>query len=210
MQFTITRLWSTCSLAIVLGWHSATSDRFELNLLISQTAKNFQQIERENTSLFKWKNAELVNILEAHKRPITLLRFSSDGRLLASVEPGAIAIWEVKTGKLQRLLPGHQAEARSMRLAATDIAFSPDGKFLATATWTQGDLTPQKTIVVWEVETGKEVSSFQAVQGCRQILFAPRGDLVYGACGLGVQIWQLGTGKKYLVLLPTSRLKRSL
>ncbi|WP_036478694.1 WD40 repeat domain-containing protein [Myxosarcina sp. GI1] len=183
-----------CTIAIGFSLPSAASDRLNSNVLHSQAIDTTQKINSESRS--PWTNAERVNVLEAHHRPISLLRFSPDGRLLASVEPEAIAIWQVKTGRLLRILPGHNSSTSSINLAPTDVAFSLDGNYLATTTWSEGGLIPDKAIVIWDIETGEEVTSLKEATGCQQILFGSEGNKLYGACDSGVEVWDLATSKK--------------
>jgi WD40 repeat protein len=143
-----------------------------------------------------WEKAAIVRTLEAHQQPITLLSFSLDGKWLASADARSLMIWEVNTGKLQRILPGHHSATKQMAIAPTSIALSPDGRLIASSTWSQGSFTPEKSIVVWETETGREVLSMSGKQGCRQVLFSPDGKKLLSSCGLGIQIWHLGKGKQ--------------
>jgi RNA polymerase sigma factor (sigma-70 family) len=78
--------------------------------------------------------------------PVTL---SPDGTKLASRngdEQGQILLWDLQTGK--RLCPpqGHQRPIGS-------VAFSPDGKTLATGSW-------DETLRLWDAASGKEVRRF--------------------------------------------------
>ncbi|RMF87310.1 MAG: hypothetical protein D6741_20725, partial [Planctomycetota bacterium] len=65
--------------------------------------------------------------------PVTALTFSPDGKLLASVagdetrvtRPGEVKIWDAATGTEKFDLVKHEK-------AATSLAFSSDGKYLAT------------------------------------------------------------------------------
>jgi WD40 repeat protein len=175
-----------CTLTLVFGLQSATCGQ--------GIAKEESNSGKEPFS--QWENANLIQTLEAHSEEINLLELSPDGRFLVSVEPSAIAIWSVETGELLRILPGHYGTEIQMNIAPTDVSFSPDGKFLASATWSQDTLTPEKSILVWEIETGEQVLSLKGETGCRQILFSPDGNQLYGACGLGVQVWDFPSGDK--------------
>ncbi len=93
--------------------------------------------------------------------------FSPDGTLLATsgrhiieasgATPGHIKLWDAKTGELKRDLGEHFGAVRS-------VAFSPDGKIMASA----GNHPPRWTASVrsWDPQTGAIKSMF----------FIPRGD----------------------------------
>ncbi|MBD0371838.1 MAG: WD40 repeat domain-containing protein [Pyrinomonadaceae bacterium] len=76
------------------------------------------------------------------------------------------------------VLRGHEAEVRG-------VAFSPDGKYLATSSW--GD----KTARVWEVETGKLVSVLGEHQGpVPNVAFSPDGNYIVTASNdKQVRVW---------------------
>lgn len=80
-------------------------------------------------------------------------------------------------------------------LSLMAIAFSPNSRFLATATWSQGVLAPDKAIIVWELEAGKPVLTLPGDTGCKQVLFDPTGKILYGACGRGIQAWDFPSGE---------------
>lgn len=152
-----------------------------LPLLISVT-KN--QDNQEQTSS--------VSTLEAHHQEITLLNFSADGSLLASADSQSIVIWSLATGEAQHILPGHYSSKSQMAISPTALSFSADGRFLASSTWSQGSLTPEKSVIVWDTVTGKEVFSLKKT-GCRQVLLNADGEKLYIACDSGIQVWQLKT-----------------
>ena len=143
----------------------------------------------------EWEDAVLTHSLESATE-INAVEFSPNGQLLASVGASQISIWNVDTGEIQRVLPGHYASEIKLEIAPTSIAFSPDSQYLATSSWSQGLLAPDESIVVRDIDTGKTVLKIADVDGCRQITFDPAGETIYGACGLGVTAWDLATGEK--------------
>lgn len=144
-----------------------------------------------------WERAVLRHTLDSGTK-VKLVKFSPDGKLLASVEGSQISLWQTATGEIQRILPGHATPKSGMNIAPIAIAFSPDSRFLATATWSQGLLAPDDPIIVWDVVTGEQVWQLPATSGCRQVLFDRQGGIIYTACNLGVTAWSFPEGKKLL------------
>ena len=137
-----------------------------------------------------------VRILEAHHQEITLLNFSTDGSLLASADSQVIIIWSLETGEILSILPGHYSSESKMEIAPTSLSFSPDGRFLASSTWSQGLLTPEKAVIVWDTNTGEEIFSLNNNGGCRQVIFDSEGEKLYLACNSGIEIWQIEEKKQ--------------
>jgi WD40 repeat protein/serine/threonine protein kinase len=85
---------------------------------------------------------------------------------------------------LQQFLHGH-------RDAVRDVAFSPDGKLIASASW-------DKTIIVWDAETGKVVLPplIGHTDGVTSMAFSPDGTLLASSSQDGfVILWDVQTGQ---------------
>jgi WD40 repeat protein len=134
-----------------------------------------------------------LRAVEAHQKWIRGVVASRDGKTVASVADDMICrVWNAEDGKLLHELKGHEAETPahfpSMLYAC---AFSPDGKYLATA-------DKVGHIVVWDVATGKSVKAMEApglytwdpvqrrhsIGGIRSVAFSPDGkSLAVGGIG---------------------------
>ncbi|MGO9464459.1 MAG: WD40 repeat domain-containing protein [Isosphaeraceae bacterium] len=111
--------------------------------------------------------------------------FSPDGRLvagafgtfhgmLADPIPGQAVLWDVTTGQRRAALLGHGDGVKS-------VAFSPNGKLIATAGYLDG-------IKLWQTETATQIASIRATAVISAIAFSPDGKLLaVGLDAFGVQ-----------------------
>jgi WD40 repeat protein len=175
------------------------------NLTAQTTEESFKgslgDIREQLTS--EWEAAILSRSLES-TTPVNAIKFSPNGQLLASVGASQITLWKVNNGEILRVLPGHYAGDIGLEIAPTAIAFSPDSRFLATSTWSQGLLRPDQAIIVRDVTTGDVVLNLGEAVGCRQILFDVSGKIIYGACEAGITAWSFPDGEKLFSFATTS------
>ncbi len=69
------------------------------------------------------------------------------------------------------------------------VAFSPDGKFLASA-------SSDHTIQIWEIRSGKIVLKIDASESVYAVAFSPDGKLIAGGTSEKVKLWDAKTGKQ--------------
>ncbi|MFL7792391.1 MAG: hypothetical protein AB8I69_09645 [Anaerolineae bacterium] len=106
---------------------------------------------------------------------------SPDGTLLAAAYDG-VKLWEMGSWGELRTLPGTDR--------TEDIAFSPDGKKLATATG--------NAVKLWETATGKELLTLPAGP-TRAVAFSPSGQFIAasaGVAGQDIKLWDAETGEE--------------
>ena len=117
--------------------------------------------------------------------------FSPDGTMLALGNPFHIRLWDVERGNLLHTFVKRVNYRHS-------IAFSPDGKTLATGV-TDGNLGDM--IHVWDVETGtflRNVNKRERTDGggiAHSLAFSPDGRTLAGGQIDGkISLWSVGTG----------------
>ena len=117
--------------------------------------------------------------LEDHASPVTAYAFSPDSKIFATGgEDSTIILSEVKTGKRLAYLMGYTK--KSIRA----FAFSADSKTLASASGNK--------ILLWDVNTRKQLNNFDAVKDIAALAFSPDGTMLAsgGEDGL-IQVWNL-------------------
>jgi WD40 repeat protein len=117
--------------------------------------------------------------------------FSPDGKTLVGGTTGHC--WDVATGKELRSFDWMNPESP---LAVRMVAFSPDGKLVAT-----GD--PEGAIRLWDAATGKEIGPRKGHQGAiTSVAYSPDGKtLISGSADRTVGLWDVATGKEMRRLL---------
>jgi WD40 repeat protein len=121
------------------------------------------------------------------------LAFAPDGKHLVRVtDRGTVAVYEVATGKevLAKTVPDRHVKGGPSSYGSHRLAFSPDGRLLATA-WNDG------AILVWKLPTGEEARRLTAFEkGATCVAFAPDGKtLAAGSADGRVRVWDAATGR---------------
>jgi WD40 repeat protein len=139
---------------------------------------------------------ELFVLRSKHPRGFVTVTFSPDGSRLATAEittgtgnagdvrvPGEARLYDTKTGRLLHELRGHADQI-------TCVAFSPDGKWLATG-------SEDKNLKIWDVETGRELLTYRGhPMRVQHVLFRPDGKrLVSVSLDGTLKIWDAATGQ---------------
>ncbi len=136
------------------------------------------------------QEAELI-LQRGHSQYISFFRVSPSGEHIISVGSWmdkTIKLWERETGKLLRTFGKHQ-------VAITDVAFSEDGKYLASTT-AYG--TETGAVRVWEIATGKMLWLYEnsLTNPAYSVAFSPDGKyLAYGG-ETDSYLLNVKTGKK--------------
>ena len=119
--------------------------------------------------------------------------FSLDGRLVAAggghaQQGGQVKVWQLPERRQLVTIEGHNDTVQA-------LAFSPDGKTLATASY-------DKDIKLWDVATGRDLRTLRDhIDAVYALAYTPDGSrLLSGSADRSVKIWNPETGERLYTL----------
>ena len=185
-----TRLWDahTGEHKTTLKGHSDTVDIIAL----SPDGKTIATgSEKKSVWLWDIQTAKHIITLNGHTDTVKTVLYSSDGDTIATGSSDMTAcLWDAKTGKqLHKTILGDQKKTLVL-----SIAFSPDGKTIATL--------KDRTVQLWDVHTGqqKDVITGHKRVGLEGIAFSPDGKMIaFGDNDLKAQVWDVNTTQPKMV-----------
>jgi WD40 repeat protein len=126
-----------------------------------------------------------IRYTHGRKHGFTSIAFSSDGKSLAAADYTSVRIWDnsrdSSSGAHREVLVLDAEQPLS-------VAFSPDGKWLASA-------GRDKKLRVWNAVTGEERFTAEHTDALFHVLFSPDGKRLLTTSGPGVNVWDATTGR---------------
>ena len=131
-------------------------------------------------------------VFRDHPLQVRSIAFSPDGSLAASTgndgagTGGMVRIWDTSTGKRRKLcVLSTYANLSQVENSAYAFAWSPDGKYLATA-------NADSSVQIFDVTTGGQVAAYHGHRtGAFAVAFSPDGKFIASGGGDNtVQVWR--------------------
>uniref|UniRef100_UPI00398F518B WD repeat-containing protein 36 isoform X2 n=1 Tax=Pristiophorus japonicus TaxID=55135 RepID=UPI00398F518B len=139
---------------------------------------------------WKFKSKELVYTTTLDASPASILLHRESGMLAVAVDDFRIAVLDSETRKIVRRFSGHQNQIN-------DMAFSPDGRWLITASM-------DCTIRTWDLPSGCLIDCFLLDSAAVSITMSSTGDFLASAHvdDLGIYLWSNNTLYNIISLRP--------
>jgi WD40 repeat protein/serine/threonine protein kinase/tetratricopeptide (TPR) repeat protein len=112
------------------------------------------------------------------------LRFSPDGKILASADAGSVRLWRFAGSGEKLVLSGHERGVPA-------VAFSPDGKLLASG-------SKDGTVVLWDAVGGQRRQVLpRFADAVQTVAFSPDGRLLaVGDFAGRLSLWDVASGRQ--------------
>ncbi|WKZ47430.1 MAG: WD40 repeat domain-containing protein [Anaerolineales bacterium] len=171
------RLWTVADGTLIKTFQADDRDRF-LSIAFSADGTTLASISRDSRIQVRGiNNDNNVTSLFGFMNKVHRVVFSPDNLLVASGDDWSIQIWRKSDGTLLHNIATGEVN---------DLAFSPDGKLLASAVSLDG-------IQVWNVESGSLTTTLDNQETAYGVMFSPNGKFLAATILGGVKIWDVAS-----------------
>jgi cytochrome c len=136
-----------------------------------------------DTAAIRWslKREAAEQVMRFHDDAVNAVVWLKDGRIATAGSDAHIAIWTPGRPKPDKVLDGHTAPI-------VDLAVSPNGKWLASASW-------DRTVRLWPLAGGKPRVLKGHTQNVNGVAFSPDGSkLISAGYDNTLRIWPMNGG----------------
>ncbi len=139
--------------------------------------------------LWSLNNDAAEKVLRFHEGAVNAVAMLGADSIATAGEDRRIAIWSVGADQPSRVLEGHEGP-----IAA--LAVSPDGAWLASASW-------DHTVRLWSLRSGDARVLTGHSDNVNGVTFLPDGRAVSAGYDATLRIWPVGGGSPLVVSLPS-------
>jgi WD40 repeat protein/serine/threonine protein kinase len=147
----------------------------------------------ETVKVWDAATGQKIRTFKGPRSEVNVVAFSPNGERLANSLDQTVKVWDVASGQLILTLDTRHADY------VLSVAFSPDGKRLATA-------SKDQTVKLWDAVTGQELRTLKGhTEGVQSVVFSPDGKRLASASGAltggaDVKLWDAASGREVLTL----------
>ena len=143
------------------------------------------------------RKSTLRHTITGHNRKTNSITFSPEGQTLATGHEYLVRLWDTADGKLKILCEGHPHQ-----VLVQSVAFSPNGKTLASLSLSIQSSGAKADILLWDAATGKYQVTLKGhgkvpdsrIPNQSGIAFSPNGEILASGGGDGtIRLWNAET-----------------